>query len=405
MNPATSTSLPTAPRRPQAPLLAALVACMLAVAGVAAQVPPALVEDALDQPIERLEIPAAPLPDVLARIERETGLRFQLTRAALDLMPYGEQTLVLVEIHRMSVRRGLQRVLSGLGLEMTREGDRLIIAPRRGLDRLNRRLQPEELELVARLSREPWSQAGADSLIDLRIDPQRSPRAQLDAALSQSSAQNALDSLDSATDSLGWAWRLDAGRLIVCTRADEYRRRLDLPLDLAYQRRPLDGVLVELGQRAGVTVLFEPGCLKRIDARDRAVDLVQRGATVRQVFERIAGNTGLAFEVTGEGVRWHFPGAAGADAQRPAGDGQPQADMPSANLPRSANPPVADHHGALTNEPPALNWVTLPLEIRPGLTVHVLVPLEQLPLDVRDEVERRIRAILSGEAPAGLPRP
>lgn len=328
-----------------------------------AQVPPELIEQALDQPIPRIEIENVPLPQALAELEQRTGLRFSVEPAVLELMPYGPRTPVSIQISDMSVRQGLNRTLARLGLEMIVRPDAVALVPIPAVQRMGRRMTAAEVGLLARLASAPWSGLG-DVPADFRIDPQMQPQQALERAVRQIQAPTAVDQLEAATRTLGWVWRPEGERVVFITRRDEIRHRLDRPVDLSYQRRPLDEVLVDLGRRAGVTMLFEPGSLRRVEARDRAVDLVQRGVSVRQTLERICGNTGLGYEIVDEGVR--------------------------ITAPLAASQPAADREQAA-----ARRWIKISVEVRPGVTVDALVPVEQLPVEVREQVERRVQDVLS----------
>jgi hypothetical protein len=338
-----------------------------------AQVPPELIEEALDQPIQRVEIENVPLPQALAQLEQRTGLRFAVDPAVLELMPYGPRTPVSIQISDMSVRQGLSRTLAGLGLEMIVRPDAVALVPIPAVQRMGRRMTAAEVGLLARLASAPWSGL-RDVPAEFRIDPQAQPRQALERAVGQMHAPTAVDQLEAATRTLGWVWRPEGERIVFMTRRDEVRCRLDRPVDLSYQRRPLDEVLVDLGRRAGVTMLFEPGSLRQVDARERAVDLVQRDVSVRQTIERICGNTGLGYEIVDDGVRITAPVAA-------------------------SQPAVEREQAA------ARRWIKIGVQVRPGVTIDALVPVEQLPADVREEVERRLHEVLSPLRSATPPGP
>jgi hypothetical protein len=335
---------------------------LAAAASVAAwaQVPAELIEQALDQPIPRIDIQNVPLPQALAQLEERTGLRFAVEAAVLELMPYGPGTPVSIQIADMSVRQGLSRTLLGLGLEMVVRPDAVALVPIPAVQRLGRRLTAAEVGLLARLAGGPWSGVG-EVPTEFRIDPQEQPRQTLERAVGQIQAPTAIDQLEAATRTLGWVWRPEGERIVFTTRREEIRRALDRLVDLSYHRRPLDEVLVDLGRRAGVTVLFEPGSLRQVEARDRAVDLVQRGVSVRQTLERICGNTGLSYEIVEEGVRIAAPAAA--------------------------SQPLAEREQAA-----ARRWVRVSVEIRPGVTIDALV-------------ERRMREVFSPLREAGWSGP
>ncbi|MCC6359322.1 MAG: STN domain-containing protein [Phycisphaerales bacterium] len=346
--------------------LASLIAVSIGVSTAVAQLPRDLIEQALDQPLESLEIEAGPVLKTLETLGEKTGLRFVMEPPVVDLMPYGEQTSVGVTIRNASVRNGLAQVFDGLGLQTEIVGDRVLVVPSPMLARLGRRLTIEEVNLLGKLSQGPLS--GRDLPIEIRIDPQSKPRERFDAAVAQIAAGNAVRQLESVATTMAWSWHVDGAAVVIERRQDEFRRRLDWPVDLSYQRAPLDRVLVDLGLKIGVTMLFEPGSLKAIDARDRAVDLIQRGISVRQTLERLCGNTGLRYEVTDDGVKITRP---------TSGDAIP---------------------GGRADQ------IRVSVEVRPGVTVDGYIRAESLPEELRAEWNRRVRELLGGQAsPAAMP--
>jgi len=284
-------------------------------------------------------------------------------------MPYGERTRVSIVIRDMSVRRGLTRICAGLGLRLSVADEHVRLEPAPVLERLGRRMTIEEVNLLERLAGAPWSaiRSGDALPLEFRFDPQSRPQEALDGAIGQIPATNAMHQLEAATETLGWVWRPDGTRIVLEPCIDDILRRLDRPIDMmTYQRMPLDDLLVDLARRIGITMFFEPGSLKQVDARDRVVDLIQRGVSVRQTLERICGNTGLRYEITDEGVAMLAPIEAG--------------DRPTA-----------------TN---IQHWVRIELEIRPGIKMDVFVRQDQLPPDLQDECQRKLDEILSGRQSA-----
>jgi hypothetical protein len=340
-----------------------LVLATLFVPAIAsAQLPRDLIEEALDQPLSLLEIKETPIRDALARIQQQTGLHFALEDDVVGLMPYGERTRVSIVIREMSVRRGLTRVLDGLGLRMFVDQGRVQIRPAPVLGRLGRRLTIEEVSLLGRLAGGPWPESPLAYEKEFRLDPQTKPAEALSQALEQVEGVNGLQQLESATAALGWVWYPDGSRLVFERRRDAIRRRLNRPLDLTYQREPLDRLLVDLGGRVGVLMKFEPGALRKVAARERTVDLVQRGASVRQFLERICGNTGLRYEIQDDGVQILAP------------------------IEDTTGPTAATIQ----------QWIRIEVQIRPGVTMDIFVRQDQLPPDFREEARRKLEEILQG---------
>jgi hypothetical protein len=239
--------------------------------------------------------------------------------------------------------------------------DSIRIEPAPVLVRLGRRLTIEEVTFLGLLSG-PWSEGRFAYQKEFRFDPEERASERFYEALEQTrESHNAHRRLEATTEMLGWVWWPDGACIVFEPRAADILRRLDRPLDMTYQRMPLDDLLVDLGRRIGITVFFEPGSLKRVDARDRVVDLIQRGVSVRQTLERICGNTGLRYELTDEGVAILAPADAGQE-------------ITSANV---------------------QDWVRIELEIRPGIKMDVFLRRDQLPPEFRDECQRKLDEILS----------
>ena len=286
------------------PLTTLLVATLLSSAA-RGQAMRDLAEAALDEHItQRIEIPEQPIRDALAELENRTGLHFELHKMAVEWMPYGEQTRLSIVIQDMSVRRALERIFGGLGLVMQVADGRVLVEPGLVLDRLGRRLTIDEVGLLQNLANQPWSALKPDEFaVEFRVPPGKdNPQQVFEQAMRDGPQVDALAQLETATQRLGWLWMPAGKTIVVYSRTEDIQQRLDRPLDLNYQRVSLDRLLVDLGKRINITIHFEPGALQKVAARDRHIDLVQRGTTVRQVLELITGNTGLWYEVVEDGV-------------------------------------------------------------------------------------------------------
>lgn len=294
--------------------------CGVTVPPVLAQGLRDLVEAALDQRItQRVEISERPVRDVLLELEKLTGLHFVLDEAAVEWLPYGEQTRLSLALDNVSVRQALGRIFDGLGLRLRVDGNDVVVEPGPVLDRLGRRLTLDEVTLLQHLAAQPWSTLPADRrAVEFRLPPTPDPRAAFDRALAAAPAATALAQLEAATAGLGWLWVPSGSTIVVYSRSADIQQRLDRPLDLSYRRRPLDELLLDLGRRIDITIHFEPGALQRVAARERYVDLVQRQTTVRQILELLVGRAGLWYEVVDDGI---VVGAADkGEAARPGGE-------------------------------------------------------------------------------------
>ncbi len=279
-----------------------------------------LVEAALDEKIaKRVEITEQPIREALGGLEKATGLRFVLDKAVVEWMPYGEQTRISIVMEDISVRRALGRIFDGLGLALRVADDRVAVEPAAWLGRLGRRLTIEEAELFQKLAAGPWSGLKPDDVvIEFRLSPKDDPRQMFEQAMKSAPPGNALAQLEAATQGLGWLWVPAGHTIVIYSRSEDIQQRLDRPLDMSYRRMALDELLLDLGRRIDVTIHFEPGVLQRVAARDRNVDLIQRGMTVRQALELIGGNTGLVYDVVEDGIVIGPPPPTTAAADAPS---------------------------------------------------------------------------------------
>lgn len=292
-----------------------------------------LVEQVLDSNIRNVRIENLPLHEALARLEKETGLRFVVSPAIERQMPFGARTQITIEMQDLPLRIALMRVLDGLGLTMQVRDSRVFIEPAPLLFRMGRKLTVEELALLGKLAQRSWSELRGELTVRFDLDAAQDAAAALDRALEKPRAATALHQLDEATQQLGWTWAVDGAAIVIQSRAAFLQRALDHPLDVSYRRLPLDQLLADLGARMGVTVLFEPGVLSRIGASGKQVDLIQNNTTARQVLERICGSTGLAYEITAGGLRIFAP----ADGSTP-----PTATAPSRRVVAQISIPQPD---------------------------------------------------------------
>ncbi len=299
--------------RPLAPL-----AVCLALVGVARPAPAEdlrdLVEEVLDKPIAGVRIEGQPIREALQQLGAQTGMSFVLDDATLGLMPYGGRTKISVVLSGDSLRKSLTQMFDGLGLVMRLYGDKLHVLPGPMLERLGRRLSIEEVRLLHELAAHPWA-ALPEPRPPIQFRALNEPEAQqaLDAKIAQTVLPNALRQLETATQALGWVWVPQERSIVIMTRAEDVYSRLERPITLDYRGIRLDDLLMDLGQKVGVTVLFEGGVLERIQADNRAVDLIDKNTTALQTLERICGSTNTCFEVTEDGVLI----AAPEDSARP----------------------------------------------------------------------------------------
>jgi|GEM_PF-2197406 len=345
---------------------AAAFAALAIPVGVTGQMPRDLIEEALDQPLSALVIEETPIRDALSQVEQKTGLHFVIESDVIDLMPYGESTRISVMIREMSVRTGLTRVLDGLGLRMFVDRGRVLIVPAPVLERIGRRLTIAEIGVLSVLAGYDWpalKNGKARPPFDYNFPPEEKSAERLEQALSRASGPNTLRQLETACEALNWKWRVKDGRVVFESPRAEIVRRLDAPIDLDCRQIALDELLTTLGAQIGVLMKFEPGALQKVAARERAVDLTQRGVSVRQILERLCGNTGLRYEIMDDAVRILAP--------------------------------VEDT--SAPSLPTIYRWVRIEVEIKPGVVMDVFVRQDQLPRGLQEAARSKLSEIIGSE--------
>lgn len=353
-----------------------LFALLLGCGSARAQTPRELVEAALDQRVSAIDVPPGSLPAVLETLGKQTGLRFLLRDSAIAAMPFGEATQIELQIRERTVRDALGEILDRIGLVMQVVEDRVELSAAPAAERLGRALELDEVALLQQLAAQRADALMSSGALKLAASAGvqaagAEALARFEAALRGASQGNALRQLERVAQRFGWLWSPSGSLVELMLPLEDVQRRLDRRISLNYLRRPLDDVLVDVGARAGVTMLFEPGVLQRVDATRRLLDLVHRDTTLRQTLERLCGSTGLRYEATAEGVRISGP-ATSAQA------GDPSAARGPASAPAS----------------PLRAFVRLEVQLRAGEVVDMLVPLDQLPPDARRACEERFREFL-----------
>ncbi|MGD8454387.1 MAG: STN domain-containing protein [Phycisphaerae bacterium] len=300
--------------------IAAVVSLMLAGGPAAgAQDLRDLVEEVLDQHIDTIKIEETPLPEALGKLGDETGLSFIIEQASVDWMPYGANTRVSIDMRGVSVRQGLERTLAGLGLAARVEADKIVIVPGPALERLGRRLTIDEVRLLGQLAETRWADLPAESRT-VRTDGKTPTPDKIETAVAGAAGANAAVQLERAGEQGGWRWVPEEGHILVYSQASDIERRLARTVDLSYEGVPLDEVLLDLGQLAGVTMRFEPGVLVQIQAHERLVNLIHHGTTVRQTLELLCGSAGTTYQIADGGVLIGL--AAGKATPGPAPQGR-----------------------------------------------------------------------------------
>jgi hypothetical protein len=278
-----------------------------------------LMEEVLDQTGPEVRIEDQTLPEAFKTLEQQTGLRMVLDEAAVEAMPYGLRTRISLVIAGIPLRQGLRQTLEGLGLSMKMEDDRIRIVPIAAVERLGRRLALEEVQLLQTLATRRWAELGEEQRAVLlsRVAPEQARL--VDETVSRVRAPSALAQLELGLGELGYVWLPDGETIVVYPPEEEVRRRLEREVSLNYQNARLDEVFMDLAERAGVKITFEPGLLARLQASDRRVDLIHRRTTIRQALDRLSAAIGITYQAASDGLHIGASEALQRAASRPAG--------------------------------------------------------------------------------------
>lgn len=263
------------------------------------------VEWALDRKLDRLAISDKELPAVLDEIGAEAGVKISIDDAAAELLPWGRQTRIAgATISNASLREALPQILSPLGMTYVVDGGRIQVVATEPLKRINRRATWDDLKLLRSCHETPYTPEALANLklqyrVTAKVDAPKMLQRQLERAGRGSMAQM----LEVACNSLGWVWLPDKEDIIIRTHEAQIANQLSRRVSIRYTNTPLAKVLGDLADRAEVAIFFEPGAmlkLPRSTAENYTLLLDQ--SSIRQAFELIAAETGLAYEIRRDGI-------------------------------------------------------------------------------------------------------
>jgi hypothetical protein len=312
------------------------------------------------------------MSEALQTLSEKTQLKFQIDPETAELLPFGPKSVITIKVQNMPLRRGLTLVFEGLGMRMRPVAGTVQIVPAPFLERMNRRLAKDEQEVVYAMARATtFSATNPPATLALFIDGEPNAADVLNQKLQNVRGDNAIQHLEAATDALAWSWRLDQRRIVIERRRTAYLHRLNEPLNVSYTQRPVETVLADILQRAGVPVVVQNEAFQVVGAAKRKVDLITRRPAVK-LLELICQGAGLEFEVTDAGVL--IRPAAGAPAPAIAPPAAPAA--------------------------PAEEMVDLLIEIRTGVWASVRMPKSKIPPDLKEALEKRMREVFGDDPPA-----
>lgn len=307
-------------RNPLAPGAAALVALLIVCAGgrpaPAAQDSSALINEALDKPVE-VDLNTA-LPQALQEIKEKTGVPIELAPGVLELLPWGEQTNVNVKVANQTLRNAIGAIARTLGLVYVLTPESIELRPMPALQRLGRRARVAELKVLDLLASNPLGldntgptleqlREAVDQKLealesDFAVEYRAGNAAKDDQVIAVPRNATLADALDAITAETGLAWGPWGRSVLIKPKVAWVRDQLEKSMTHRFDAADVGQVLSELSEYSGVDFTIEPGAVQRIAPQSRTITLILQNRSVGQVLEDIAGFTGLSYTVREDGV-------------------------------------------------------------------------------------------------------
>ncbi len=292
----------------------------------------ALINEALDKQVA-LKFPEnTPLPQVMQSITKDTGVPLIADPSVYELLPWGEQTGLTVQIENQTLREALAAMTRSLGLTFVLKPEAVEVRPMPALRRLGRRATAGELEVLNLLASTP-ADIKTDrptvkellAAVDAKLEAAKSPVAIENRAFDDPSAatpvpvaKNAtlMDALESLVETTGATYHPWGKTLVVIPKEEHIRTQLSREISVRYNDVDIARVLTELSARSGVPFTIEPGAVQNIPPENRKVGLILDNTSVQQALEYIGGFTGLAYVVNEKGVYLFNKSGAGGGGRR-----------------------------------------------------------------------------------------
>jgi hypothetical protein len=322
-----------------------LLVCGLFPASLAQRDSSALINEALDKPVD-VQLKTT-LPGALQEIKNRTGVPIELAPGVVDLLPWGEQTHIDAKVSNQTLRQAVAAIARKLGLiyVLTPEAVELRAMP--ALQRLGRRATVDELGVLDLLASNPLQGAGANpnppagaqgrqtisqvlQAVDQRLIELKSPFAVEYRAGTSGVKDNQpipvprnatiADALDAVAKETPLAWGPWGHSVLVKPKEAWVRDQLDKPITRRFVGADVAQVLGELAASGGVQVTIEPGAFQRLPQPARRLDIVLDNTSIREALDKVAGYTGLNWTANESGVYvWNPSTAAGGSG----GSGDP----------------------------------------------------------------------------------
>ena len=304
------------------PLVVSILVAVASTHSVAQENGSALINEALDKPIE-LDVDTT-LPQALKAIEDKRGVKITASPAVYDMLPWGDQTKLTAKVSNQSLRQALTAITAKLGLRFTVGDDAVELKSIPSLARLGRRVTIDELGLIDDLATHTAKAAGGTASVqtfatDLDADLQAAKTTSVvDNRVTDDAAKqtvrlprgvNYLAALDELHRQTRATWYPVGKNVVILPKEEMVRTLLARPVSVRFSGVDVSQVLTELSRRSTVDFQIEPGAVQRIPPENRTIRMELQNVSTSQALESIAGFTGLGYVQREDGVYLWNPAA------------------------------------------------------------------------------------------------
>jgi hypothetical protein len=275
----------------------------------------------LDAKLDNIAIRGMEIESVLADLGKQAGVEIVLDDDAVDVLPWGKQTkLSDVTISNSTLRAALPQVLEPLALTYVVQDGKIVVTATEALARMRRRPSWSELKLLRELREKDYTTENFAALkMQYRITGKVDAKAMLQHQLEISGRGTMAEMLETATKALNWVWFVEEDHIVVRTLEAQNAAQLGRQVTVRYANVPLAQILSELGDKAGVTVTFDPGMMLKLPpSTAQSYTLLLQSVSVKQALELICAETGLKYDVRADSVHMSLSDAAAAESGKGA---------------------------------------------------------------------------------------
>jgi hypothetical protein len=306
---------------------------LTAFASAAPQDSSALINEALDKPVE-VELKTT-LPNALREIKSKTGVPIELAPGVLDLLPWGDQTNLNVKIANQTLRQAIAAIARTLGLTYVLTPESVELRPMPALQRLGRRATVDELKVLDLLASNPANLDNARPTVAALLEAvdKRLLELKSEFAVERRDSGNLVkegqavtvprnstlaEALDAIAKETPLAWGPWGHSVMVKPKEAWVRDQLDQRITRRFVAMDVGQVLSDLSDFGGIDLTIEPGAIQKIPAAARTITLEIENRSLEQVLQTIGGFTGLKHSINEHGVYlWNPAATTGGSSSDP----------------------------------------------------------------------------------------